>query len=260
MRKLFLLSAFLIFACSSDSSSNEENTTTGQKKLVSFEIIEDDNLCVGGKNYSCIYENDKIITKSYQGYRSSCYSNNSDNWNYNNRYQTNYEYLSNKILVTSPEDEGEVNLDENGLAIGVQFLNGELISNGDITFAWEGGNVLQAEIENYSLLSIDYSSILNNTNFIHPLFVDTDLALSGEYIALIVSGAAGKTLTNLPLRTIKRNSNGEILSESMWSYVMDDENYPIYIKIDLATYENNEFDYGEDLPRRLITYKLTYTN
>ena len=84
--------------------------------------------------------------------------------------------------------------------------------------------------------------------------------MSGESIALIVSGAAGKTLTNLPLRTIKRNSNGEILSESMWSYVMDDENYPIYIKIDLATYENNEFDYGEDLPRRLITYKLTYTN
>ena len=143
MKKLLLLSAFLIFACSSDDSNNEENTTTGQKKLVSFEIIEDDNLCVGGKNYSCIYENDKIITKSYQGYRSSCYSNNSDNWNYNNRYQTNYEYLSNRILVTSPEDEGDVNLDENGLAIGVQFLNGELISNGDITFAWEGGNVLQ---------------------------------------------------------------------------------------------------------------------
>ena len=259
MKKLLLLSALLIFACSSDSNSNEENTTTGQKKLVSFEIIEDDNLCVGGKNYSCIYENDKIITISYQGYMSSCYSNNSDNWNYNSRYQDNYEYLSNKILLTSPEDEGEVNLDENGLAIGVQFLNGELITIGDTTFAWEGGNVLQLVQENYSL-SIEYSSILNNTNFIHPLFVDTHLGMSGENIALIVSGAAGKTLTNLPLRTIKRNSNGEILSESMWSYVMDDENYPIYIKIDLATYENNEFDYGEDLPRRLITYKLTYTN
>jgi len=258
---IYLFSAVLIFACTGDDTSNEENTTTGQKKLVSFEIIEDDNLCVGGRNYSCIYENDKIITVSYQSYRSSCYSNNSDNWNYNSRYQINYEYLSNKILSTSPEDEGEANLDENGLAIEGQFLNGELISIGDTTFAWEGGNVLQAETENYRLLSIDYSSILNNTNFIHPLFVvETDLSLSGEYIAFIVSGAAGKTLTNLPLRTIKRSSNGEILSESIWSYVMDDENYPIYIKIDLATYENNEYDYGEDLPRRLITYKLTYTN
>ena len=54
----------------------------------------------------------KLLLYHIKGYMSSCYSNNSDNWNYNSRYQINYEYLSNKILSTSPEDEGEVNLDE----------------------------------------------------------------------------------------------------------------------------------------------------
>ncbi|MDA8572312.1 hypothetical protein N9K85_03310 [Flavobacteriaceae bacterium] len=266
MKKLLLISAFLIFTCSSESEDSNINSNTTEKKILSIEIIEDDDLCKDGYNYSYTYDNDNITLATGQYYLSSCLSQGWTEWEYNEPFNTEYQYFSDKIVVSNFGNNvgvNEVYFDDNGLITGMSswenlgdyqiiFDNGYINKLGVFDFEWQDGNIIRVDNnQNSSSYVYTYSNISNKTSFIlRPLLYS--FSFIGENIPLYSYGLYGEKSSKLPISQTQYLNNETVVFN--YDYILDDEGYPIYININEISYYENENS------ERNYTLKLTYTN
>lgn len=257
MKKLLLHSAFLIFTCSSESEDSNINSNTTEKKILSIEIIEDDDLCKEGYNYSYTYDNDNITLATGQYYLSSCLSQGWTEWEYNEPFNTEYQYFSDKIVVSNFGNNvgvNEVYFDDNGHITGTSsiiFDNGYLVEYGVFDIQWQNGNMVRVDDNsNSSYRTLTYSNLENKTNFLGNLL--SSLVFFEENVPLIASGILGKVSNKLPSSITNFYTNATRVENI--DYILDDEGYPIYINVnEISSYEN-------DNSERNYTLKLTYTN
>jgi len=265
MKRILILSALFIFACSSDDSSDTNDNNTTEKKILSIEIIEDDDLCIAGYNYSYSYDNDNITLATGQYYISSCLSQGWTEWEYNEPFNTEYQYFSDKIVVSNFGNNvgvNEVYFDDNGHITGVSswenlgdyqiiFDNGFLVEYGLFDIQWQNGNMVRVDDNsNSSYRTLTYSNLENKTNFLGNLL--SSLVFFEENVPLIASGILGKLSNKLP-SSITNFYTNETQVKNI-DYILDDEGYPIYINVnEISSYENENSE-------RNYTLKLTYTN
>jgi hypothetical protein len=246
MKKLLLLSALFIFACSSeDSSVTNDNSNPPLKQLLSFEMIENTgNIIIEGTSCYFTYENNKIITSEEHSYP-----------NLGNIVTKTYDYFDNQIIITNWDLQGGIDVFpiENGLFssyenVIVEFENNKLIKYGRFDLTWEGNNISLIEEDGFPI-TLEYSTIENKTDFFSfPFLWEGHLGINNNYIPWVVSGAMGISPINLPSKLI--------ISEQRkyeYQYTFDDDGYPIYIT------ETQTDSYGQPIVN-VVTYKLTYTN
>lgn len=267
MKKIFLLTAILIFACSSDDSSdtNDNNNNSSTKKIISIQVVEDvDNICLDGSNFTFSYSGDDITSLTRQAWASPCPNSNETSWRYTTSMVTNYIYSSNKIVVSSEFDyyDGyEYYFDDNRLLTTISFTNfgeviddvifqnGKLLALSGYNFVWLNNNLVQTS-NNGTTMSYNYSNIDNKTDFITQIFDGNGDFNFGLEIPLIKKGLLGELSSKLPSScTISNSAFGHI--NLNYEYILDDEGYPIYISV--TKYAN------EDRETKLIL-ELTYTN
>jgi hypothetical protein len=273
MKKLLLLSALLIFACSSDDSSNNDNSST--KKLASVVTLYPCSWCERENSYLS-YTNDRLTLLEYDYFVTE------ENGDFMNGGEDNgsgyylIEYLSNSVRVTY--DDGLINnapFNSDGYIYGENMIfdNGYLISQfwdeefeGNTSswtenWEWYNGNLIRREYNNYYNGSLDYSSI---TDIEYTEYDDLTEKIgysigngflgNSESILHSILGFYGKSSTKLPYRfTIVSNDSfsGESTSVLTYSYVFDEDGYPIEVV------ENDESSDGFS---RTTRYELTYTN
>ena len=180
MKKFILLFVFTIVSCSSESEDSNANSNTTEKKILSIEIIENDDLCKEGYNYSYSYDNDNLTLATGQYYLSSCLSQGWTEWEYNEPFNTEYQYFSDKIVVSNYGNNvgvNEVYFDDNGHITGMSswenlgdyqiiFDNGYINKLGVFDFEWQDGNMIRVvNNQNSSSYVYTYSNISNKPSF-----------------------------------------------------------------------------------------------
>ena len=258
MKKFILLFVLTILSCSSESEDSNANSNTTEKKILSIEIIEDNDLCIEGYNYSYSYDDDNITLATGQYYLSSCISQGWTEWEYNEPFNTEYQYFSDKIVVSNfGNNVGvyEAYFDDNGHITGTSsiiFDNGYINKLGVFDFEWQDGNIIRVDNnQNSSSYVYTYSNISNKTSFIlRPLLYS--FSFIGENIPLYSYGLYGEKSSKLPISQTQYLNNETVVFN--YDYILDDEGYPIYINI------NETSDYNNENYERDYTMKLTYTN
>ena len=275
MKKLLLLSALFIFACSSDdSSNNEDNSST--KKLASVVTLYPCSGCEYDNSYLS-YTNDRLTLLEWDYFVTDENGVINSDPEYNRSGYYLIQHLSNSIRVTY--DDGLINdipFNSDGYIYGENMIfdNGYLISQfwedeefegntSSFTENWEwyNGNLIRREYNNYYNGSLDYSSI---TDIEYTEYDDLTEKIgysigngflgNSESILISILGLRGKSSTKLPYRfTIVSNDSfsGESTSVLTYSYVFDEDGYPIEVV------ENDESSDGFS---RTTRYELTYTN
>ena len=276
MKKLLLLSALLIFACSSDDSSDTNNNNSSTKKLASVVTLYPCSGCERDNSYLS-YTNDRLTLLEYDYFVTDENGVIDSDPEYNRSGYYLIQHLSNSIRVTY--DDGLINdipLNSDGTidSENMIFDNGYLTSlffseefEGNTNswtenWEWYNGNLIRREYNNYYNGSLDHSSI---TDIEYTEYDDlTEMIGSSigngflgnsESILISILGPRGKSSTKLPYRfTIVFNDSfsGESTSVLTYSYVFDEDGYPIQVV------ENEE--QSEDGFSRTTRYELTYTN
>jgi hypothetical protein len=275
MKKLLLLSALLIFACSSDDSNDNNNDNSSTKKLASVVTLYPCSWCERENSYLS-YTNDRLtlVEKDY-----FVTEENGDFMNGGEDNSSGYyliEHLSNSIRVTY--DDGliiDIPFNSDGYIYGENMIfdNGYLISQfwdeefeGNTSswtenWEWDNGNLIRREYYNYYngslddfyIADIEYTEYDDLTEKIGSSIGNGFLGNS-ESILISILGLRGKSSTKLPYRfTIVGGGgfDGESTSVLTYSYVFDEDGYPIQVV------ENDESSDGFS---RTTRYELTYTN
>jgi len=271
MKKLFLLSALLIFACSSDDSSNNDNSST--KKLASVVTLYPCSGCERDNSYLS-YTNDRLTLLEYDYFVTELNGDIEEEYNRSGYYLI--QHLSNSIRVTY--DDGLINdipLNSDGTVDSENMVydNGYLISQfwdeefeGNTSswtenWEWDNGNLIRREYYNYYNGSVDdfYIADIEYTEYDDltekiGYSIGNGFLGNSESILISILGLRGKSSTKLPYRfTIVGSGgfDGESTSVLTYSYVFDEDGYPIQVV------ENDESSDGFS---RTTRYELTYTN
>ncbi len=232
MKKLLLLSTFLIFACSSEDSSdtNDNNNNSSERLIESFTLhsiqtcetygyFNDTNIT------NCTYNDDNLITSfTSQFYEFSC----PDNFYYREEKTENYEYFEGYVVASSNGGVNQIDLNENGnvdthntTQSGVTYIHNLTYENDyivslsginryyEMQFTYENGNLINIDVETENDLediNITYTQYENKSKLFHPF-------LFSLFPYLPVKNFYGKNNTNLPATYVRNvyNSDGELV-------------------------------------------------
>ena len=242
MKKLLILFALFIFACSSD----DDKEVASQKLIKSIELHSFQ--CESGNGYDLIetyvinYENNRIISSI----GSECFFGCKFTETQCSPYFQSYEYSNQKILIKGEDDYGgnfEYLLNEDGLVektvennsmvesnsiTKYEYYDGYLIGgvqehhNGDsfnkVTVIWEDGNLINVdgEITHY------YGNLENKSNL--QLWAFPTLVYNPLWTFY------GKSSKNLPVQSHYKNEWENYFY--YYEYKMDNEGYVSSIKIE----------------------------
>ena len=268
MKKLLLLSAFLIFACSSEDNTNSQNPEQNTKLLKTYTTV-DAECAADASDWIFYYDAEGRLTEAVlTDWLSDCPSIGWDDWVYDEPYNRFYIYNNNSIQITDTGygDTWEILINEDGTFAddGYTFNNGYIeeiinLSNNGYLYEWTNGNLIEVQrIENNELVNeryytYEYTEYENNTPVFNPEY---DL-LWVEQLDLQILGCYGKNSKNLPSRY--ERLNGSYKSVETFSYIFDEDNYPEKI-ISIITdyiYDDQLEDWVEDDTRQTIV-ELTY--
>ena len=269
MKKLFLLSALIIFACSSDDSSdtNDNNNNSSERLIESVELFsvqqcgEIDGF-ISEEVFNILYNSQNNPTSyNYQVFETSC----DESYlveNSNNLIQ----YNQNSIFLNSDNEVNEFILNDNGFlenvysSYNLNYINGELSSwnysddgnAGSVQVIWENGNYVEI---NYldgdnsweRTYHYSYTNYENKTKLFHPMLI-----WHSPYFPLKqFLGATSQKLIN-EVQWVYENG---LSVKVKYNYSFDSDGYVTYFTIGkYFLNEQNEYLDSE------ITYKLTYTN
>jgi len=155
MKKLLLLSALLIFACSSDNTSdpNIPNDNSLNKKIKSMTVISAE--CVNSTDSIWFYfdENGVLDYTQQQQINPFCDTVYTQSEEVGIQYTVFYEFFDDMIVATLNNDTIEVPINENGYWDGVVLDNdGYMVSqqiycNRVAHYVWQNGNLVQQYYE-----------------------------------------------------------------------------------------------------------------
>ena len=279
MKKIFLLTAFLTFACSSDDTSNEENTNPSNEKLIESVTFSSVQTCLDYSSFSsanttnCTYNSDDLLTSfKFQNYDLEC----PNELLYDEQNSTIYiEYFDGYLISSSMGELGQIDLNDNGyidtigtndddviIVSNIVYDNGYISSitrdNGSsgVNYIYQNGNLIRAERigDDSRETVITYTTFENKSKLFHPLFG----GLSYPYVPL--QNYYGKNNTNLPLTRVYRYYEEGVISETTttyYNYSFDNEGYVTFLEI--GTFIENEY-YNIDNSLTEVTLEITYTN
>ena len=282
MKRILILTAVLVFACSSDDSSDtNDNNNTSSERLIESYTLHSIQTCETYGTFNtanvtnCTYNNNNLITSfTSQFYEYSCF----DGFIYYDEETFNYEYFDGYLVVSSNDGVNQFDLDENGnidthnvTQSGVTYLHNLTYENDyivslsgidryyEVQFTYENGNLISiyTEDENGDLdeVSITYTQYENKSKLFHPFYFDVLSYLPSQNVY-------GENNTNLPATYIRNSysSDGELTNtdNKYYNYIFDDDGYVIFLEE--GNYSTNYQDLN--IINNLIekTFEITYTN
>ena len=280
MKKLLLLSAFLIFACSSDDSNNEENTNPSNEKLIESVTFSSVQTCLDYSSFrsanttNCIYNSDNLITSfKTQIYGLEC----PNDLLYEEQNSTNYiEHFDGYLIASSMGVSGQIDLNDNGyidtfneidddgniiVTRNIVYDNGYISSitpddgSPGVNYIYQNGNLIRTEgigDDRFETV-ITYTTFENKSKLFHPFFG----SLIPHYP---VQNYYGKNNTNLPLtKETNRYYEGELsyTETEYFTYSFDSDGYVTFLEI--GTFIESKY-YNIDNSLTEVTLEITYTN
>jgi len=293
MKKLYLLSALLIFACSDDDSSdtNDNNATNPSlEKRISQMGIHDIQTCSSSVRVDSIkftYANNKLSSALGRVVDFFCYENDWD-YGYDGLYEINYEYTENYLIINQVGTIAlECPLDSDGNITSVpqrqsdgylgwdfEYTNGYLTKTTlneypddyDVisTLSWDNDNLIsierdqQSPFHDSSTITFQYSDKLNKSE----LFVGGEYSLNDVYDILFLD--CGRSSKNLPSQAFVQyyNQNGLTSSNKYeYDYILDDDGYVRFLTIARTDISYNSWDdtYSDPV-ENIWTLEFEYTN
>tara|TARA_R110001632_G_scaffold188435_1_gene308871 strand:- start:29 stop:808 length:780 start_codon:yes stop_codon:yes gene_type:complete len=259
MKKLLLLSALLIFACSSD----DEGVSTTEKQLLSIELFNllKEDQCFEGENGSFEYENGKVVRLDYQHYFYTGCSG-GFNYDFDDTEYREYLHLDNKIIYTRSYDGivQEFLTNPDGTAFGLDYSDeGYLNGANPQQWEWLGGNLVNISTDEGDNKVINYSDIDDRTGYLGLALASTFYGpLDLIMVSMCQMGLFGRGTAKLPSSVIYNDDDDGYLQLD-YSYTLDDDGYPIYIYIDYVLFNSSAEQYAIQTGQQ-ATLKLTYTN
>ena len=279
MKKLLLLSALLIFACSSEDASNEENTNPSNEKLIESVTFSSVQTCLDFSDFrsanttNCTYNSDNLITSfKIQNYELTC----PNELFYEEQNSINYiEHFDGYLIASSMGVSGQLDLNDNGYFDAINTIdddgNTEFTSNivydngyissitrddgsSGINYIYQNGNLIRIESTNDRFETVTtYTTFENKSKLFHPFFG----SLMPHYP---LQNYYGKNNTNLPLTRVSNSYyEGELSATTTeyYTYSFDNEGYVTFLEI--GTFIENEY-YNIDNSLTEVTLEITYTN
>ena len=265
MKKLLLISALLIFACSSDDSTSDDNSQPSKKIESVTSPPNDCNGCEGHNSYLS-YTNDKLTFVESDYYLMGFSGDEYEMGNIDETYII--EHLDGLVRITSSNFESsyieEISVNQDGtiMSPGINFENGYLISmfgfsdgQGERYYNWENGNLTSIQEINSNGTTNTFSSTFTDYNNLADINFLLEFRHTDEFI-ISVLGFYGNPSAKLPLQeTYVMDNGGTYQTEILdYSYLFDDEGYPIKIIV------NYEGDWNGVTSSSSRTYNFTYTN
>ena len=276
MKKLILLSAFLIFACSSDDSNNEENTNPSNEKLIESVTFSSVQTCLDFSDFrsanttNCTYNSDNLITSfKTQFYDLEC----PNDLLYDEQNSTNYiEHFDRYLIASSMGELAQIDLNDNGYIDTINTNDDDVVSNivydngyfssitpengsPGVNFIYQNGNLIRTEgigDDRFETV-ITYTTFENKSKLFHPFF--------GSLIPHNpVQNYYGKNNTNLPLtKETNRYYEGELsyTETEYFTYSFDSDGYVTFLEIGTFTDSQNQ---NIDNSLSEVTLEITYTN
>jgi len=276
MKKLLLLSAFLIFACSSDDSNNEENTNPSNEKLIESVTFSSVQTCLDFSDFrsanttNCTYNSDNLITSfKTQFYDLEC----PNDLLYDEQNSTNYiEHFDRYLIASSMGELAQIDLNDNGYIDTINTNDDDVVSNivydngyfssitpengsPGVNFIYQNGNLIRTEgigDDRFETV-ITYTTFENKSKLFHPFFG----SLIPHYP---VQNYYGKNNTNLPLtKETNRYYEGELsyTETEYFTYSFDSDGYVTFLEIGTFTDSQNQ---NIDNSLSEVTLEITYTN
>ena len=276
MKKLLLLSAFLIFACSSDDSNNEENTNPSNEKLIESVTFSSVQTCLDFSDFrsanttNCTYNSDNLITSfKTQFYDLEC----PNDLLYDEQNSTNYiDHFDGYLIASEMGESFQIDLNDNGyidtfntndddVVSNIVYDNGYFSSitpeNGSpgVNFIYQNGNLIRTEgigDDRFETV-ITYTTFENKSKLFHPFFG----SLIPHYP---VQNYYGKNNTNLPLtKETNRYYEGELsyTETEYFTYSFDSDGYVTFLEIGTFTDSQNQ---NIDNSLSEVTLEITYNN
>ena len=259
MKKLLLLSAFLIFACSSDDSNNEENTNPSNEKLIESVTFSSVQTCLDFSDFrsanttNCTYNSDNLITSfKTQFYDLEC----PNDLLYDEQNSTNYiEHFDRYLIASSMGELAQIDLNDNGYIDTINTNDDDVVSNivydngyfssitpengsPGVNFIYQNGNLIRTEgigDDRFETV-ITYTTFENKSKLFHPFFG----SLIPHYP---VQNYYGKNNTNLPLtKETNRYYEGELsyTETEYFTYSFDSDGYVTFLEIGTFTDSQNQ--------------------
>jgi len=280
MKKLLLLSALLIFACSSDDASNEGNTNPSNEKLIESVTFSSVQTCLDYSSFrsanttNCIYNSDNLITSfKIQFYEFNC----PNEMLYEEQNSTNYiEHFDGYLIGSSMGELGQIDLNDNGYIDTINtndedgnievtrnivydngYFSGITPENGypGVNYIYQNGNLIRTERigDDRFETVITYTTFENKSKLLHPFWgsLIPHYPLQNYY---------GKNNTNLPLTRVTNSYyEGELIETTTeyYTYSFDNEGYVTFLEI--GTFIESEY-YNIDNSLTEVTLEITYTN
>ena len=280
MKKILLLSALLIFACSDDDTSNEENTNPSNEKLIESVTFSSVQTCLDYSSFrsanttNCTYNSDNLITSfKTQFYEFNC----PNELFYEEQNSTNYiEHFDGYLIASSMGELAQIDLNDNGyidtlneidedgnieVTRNIVYDNGYFSSitrddgSSGVNYIYQNGNLIRTEgigDDRFETVTT-YTTFENKSKLFHPFFG----SLIPHYP---VQNYYGKNNTNLPLTRVT-NSYYEVelieTTTEYYTYSFDNEGYVTFLEI--GTFIESEY-YNIDNSLTEVTLELTYTN
>ena len=281
MKKLLILSALFIFACSSDDASNEENTNPSNEKLIESVTFHSVQTCLDYSDFrsanttNCTYNSDNLITSfKTQFYDLEC----PNDLLYEEQNSTNYiEHLDGYLIASSMGVSGQIDLNDNGYIDTIDWIdedgNIEVTSNivydngyissitrddgsSGVNYIYQNGNLIRTEgigDDRFETVT-SYTTFENKSKLFHPFFRSfmPHYPLQNYY---------GKNSTNLPsTRVFNRYYEGELsyTETEYYTYSFDNEGYVTFLEIGTFFKESEYSNIDNTLTE--VTLEITYTN
>ena len=271
MKKLLLLFALLIFACSSDSEGNESTNNSNSQRLVeSITVISATN--TRAENYySMSYdENNRLISFEYQSFD---FDENGQIYYESEIDEVNIDYFENSVMLYDDNDEvvfpinSDGTIDDNDYT----FVNGYLTNLESSDGQDDNCLAQQTWVNNNMTHFVDTCNPnfgdsrveeIEYTNHIRPYETFVYYRGGGYVISKIWIGLRGKQSNNLPLRTRSCIGSTNINSIDCWyfseterTYEFDSQGHPILINENQYTTQNNSSDSFS-----FVSVAITYAN
>ena len=270
MKKLLLLSALLIFACSSDSEDNGINNNS-QRLLESITVLSATNTRADNY-YSMSYdENNRLISFEFQSFD---FDENGQIYYESEIDELNIDYLENSVMVYDDNDEvvfpinSDGTIDDNDYTFVNGYLTNIEYSDGQDDNClqqntWVNNNITQVVESCNPNFGDSQITETEYTNHIRPNQTTYGTISTGGGIVLSWIGLFGKLSNNFPLRTRFCIGSTNINSIDCWyfdeteySYEFDSQGYPIVINDNQYSVQNN----GNSINFSTVSVAITYTN
>lgn len=256
MKKLLLVSALFIFACSSDvSNENNSSSLTEQKLIESITVISPS--CENTYNLWMFYDNqNRIDSFQTQYYETSCdLTDDDDNYDIVN-WQINYD--ENIISLSAENNTATFPINEDGHYndINLNFTNGYLISttadspiynpyNCGLLNVWNNNNLVEGKTYLGANCSEIQSTIYEYYEDINPIPFFRVSWHNEWSTAFMLSGIFGKQSQNLVSKITTSSGYNN------FNYQFDDEGYPSIIYVE-------RFNLDNDTPSSYVNYEIKY--